>query len=631
MVIFIYSIAGLLSLATVAAVYRALVADRSRGRRRCPKCFHTMDPAIGMTCPECGHRITSENHLFRTRRRWAMAALAVLVLGIPAVFTGGFARIKQTGGWAILPETVAARLIWIHDPQLDDDIKERIKQGQLKDDQMQLVVNQALKRIEDGRPKSVESGLSLLKMIAWNTHADDSGRSSKPRLSRLNPKRTTEVLIQLGENDATKLPEVVDLLAHVEDSEPLALVTLIELLSSSDIAVSTNAWKALIIPRREEPQAGQPPAPGPPREALDPMRSRHPRDNATMLVRRDDLSQTVAGFEGDMPAIKEWAQARWSETLSGEVPGIDRLAELWLWCRLDGFGPESSGAVFASADHPDNRIARYALSLLRGMEWSKEIEELLRTQLSSSDQRTRTKAIETIAYFGTRAKALIPDLLEQAASADGIAGSSGFAEDFEKIGGDPVALRDAIVERLETIHEYHLARTFRDFKGISGPRATYNVKMDFSWLATIGEPSDEAIEICLKFMSFGAYMPSLQAAIAYAAMTGNKSEVTRFFLDKNPDISGPFISGSLADSFLILIFRRLSDPEMVTDYYLNEAPPKQRDAFVAMLYNFVGDWRVIEDYLPLLNSLTPETTGSAALEHAELLIERYNARKPKDE
>ncbi len=632
MLILLYSIAGLLAVGTVAGVGWALLSDRSRGRRRCPKCFHSMDPAIGMVCPECGHDIKDEHRLYKTRRRRGLALLLVVLLGTPAVLTGGFAWIKQNNGWSILPGSIATRLIWIDDPQLDDDIEARIKAGHLPREQMQMVVNEALKRIEEDRPESIESGLLLLKLVANNTNMGDTWRASRPRLSQLNPKRTTEVLVQLGRGTATRWPTIASLLASMEDTEPLALVTLVELLSSSDAAIAGNAWNALIIPHREESWAGRLPAPGPPREALDPMYSMRPRDNPLMLARRDELSQTVAGFEGDTLAIKDWAQGRWGETLSGELPGIDRLAELWLWCRLDGFGSESSRAVFKVAEeNSDVRVTRYALTLLRGMAWSDEVETLIRQQLSSADLRTRTKAIETLTYFQTDARALIPDLLKQAASADGLAGNSGFVEDFEKMGGNPVALRDAIVKRLETIYEIHLDRTFRDFMGISGSEPTYNVTTDFSWIATIGQPSDEAIEICYKFMSFGRYTPSLQAAIAYAAMTGNKSEVTRFFLDKNPDISGPFISGSLADSFLILVFRRLADPDMLMDYYLNEASPEQREAFVTMLINFVGDWRVIEDYLPLLNTLSPENDGSTTLKQAEELIDRYETRKPKDE
>jgi len=630
MLILLYSVAGLLALAAVAGVGWALLSDRSRGRRRCPKCFHSMDPAIGLVCPECGHDIKDERRLYKTRRRRGLALLLVVLLGTPAALTGGFARIKQSNGWSILPGSIATRLFWIDDPQLDDDIEARIRAGHLPREQMQIVVDESLQRIEAGRPESIESGLSFLKVIANNTNVGDTWRASRPRLSQLKPKRTTEVLVQLGRGTAARWPTIANLLASMEDTEPLALVALIEMLSSSDAAIAGNAWSALIIPHREESWPGRLPAPGPPREALDPMRSRHPRDTPLMLARRNALSLAVAGLEGDLPAIRDWAKGRWDEVTTGAVPTIDRLAELWLWCRIDGFGPESSRAVFAAADDQDSRIARYALSLLRGMEWSKEIEELLGTQMSSSDQRTRTKAIETIAYFGTQAKALIPDLLRQAASADGLAGNSGFVEDFENMGGDPLALRDAVAERLEIIHANHLDRTFRDFMGISGSGPAYNVTMDFSWLATIGEPSDEAIEICRKFMSFGEYNPSLQAAIAYAAMTGNKSEVSRLFLEKQPDLSGPFISDSKADSFLILVMYRLADPEMVMDYYLNEAEPEQRDAFVTMLFNFVGDWRVIEDYLPLLNALTPENAGSATLDEVEELIERYKDRKPKD-
>ena len=65
---------GLLVLAVNAgAVYVAwwaLFKDRSRGRRRCPRCWHDLDYTPGMTCGECGFVARNEDDLATTRRRW---------------------------------------------------------------------------------------------------------------------------------------------------------------------------------------------------------------------------------------------------------------------------------------------------------------------------------------------------------------------------------------------------------------------------------------------------------------------------------------------------------------------------------------------------------------------------------
>ncbi len=57
----------------------ATLGDRSRGRRRCRKCWYDMvaaEPVEGVwTCPECGKRATREKLLLRPRRRWRWALL----------------------------------------------------------------------------------------------------------------------------------------------------------------------------------------------------------------------------------------------------------------------------------------------------------------------------------------------------------------------------------------------------------------------------------------------------------------------------------------------------------------------------------------------------------------------------
>src|SRR5262245_47389730 len=70
---------ALLALWTVVFVL-ALFGDRSRGRRRCPRCWYRMEGTPGLTCPECGRVATAEGELLRTRRHPWWAALGVVIL-----------------------------------------------------------------------------------------------------------------------------------------------------------------------------------------------------------------------------------------------------------------------------------------------------------------------------------------------------------------------------------------------------------------------------------------------------------------------------------------------------------------------------------------------------------------------
>ena len=88
----------------------ALFADRSRGRRRCPRCWYDMAhaPPPGMTCPECGFVAKAERQFHRTRRRYVLAAAAILINVAGALYITE--RSMQRGFQALLPTRV---LIWM--------------------------------------------------------------------------------------------------------------------------------------------------------------------------------------------------------------------------------------------------------------------------------------------------------------------------------------------------------------------------------------------------------------------------------------------------------------------------------------------------------------------------------------
>lgn len=93
----------------------ALFGDRSRGRKRCPKCWYDMSGAVArqeedgrgvFTCPECGRVVNGERGLARTRRNWSWAALGALIVFGSVDSRYVLPRIEREGWLALLPSSI---------------------------------------------------------------------------------------------------------------------------------------------------------------------------------------------------------------------------------------------------------------------------------------------------------------------------------------------------------------------------------------------------------------------------------------------------------------------------------------------------------------------------------------------
>ena len=93
--------AGVAAAIALWVFWRALLADKARGRRRCPKCWYDLAGVPGLRCPECGKEAGREKHLSRTRRRWRMALGACVLLGVAAGL-GLTPRVVEKG-WDAIP------------------------------------------------------------------------------------------------------------------------------------------------------------------------------------------------------------------------------------------------------------------------------------------------------------------------------------------------------------------------------------------------------------------------------------------------------------------------------------------------------------------------------------------------
>lgn len=98
-----------LGLGGLALAAWALFRDRSRGNRRCPRCWHEL--LLGQSpCPECGRAIKSERETHRTRRRWRWVMVGTLLMGC-GVLTATWPWFEN-GGWIrAIPTDVLIELV----------------------------------------------------------------------------------------------------------------------------------------------------------------------------------------------------------------------------------------------------------------------------------------------------------------------------------------------------------------------------------------------------------------------------------------------------------------------------------------------------------------------------------------
>lgn len=96
--------------------------DRSRGRRRCPRCWYDMRGVPVLRCPECGRDVPDEHCLYQPRRRWRLVPVATVI-----VLVGLNLRLipmTQRGGYVgAVPTTVLIALFeHLPDPFVTDGV-----------------------------------------------------------------------------------------------------------------------------------------------------------------------------------------------------------------------------------------------------------------------------------------------------------------------------------------------------------------------------------------------------------------------------------------------------------------------------------------------------------------------------
>ena len=153
----------------------ALLADRARGRKRCPKCWYDLSASPEPRCSECGFVARTERKLRKTRRHWrgCLLGLFIIVLGV----SGPAYRVYKNDWRNLVPTT--ALILWMPDLETEhadlyDALETRMADGRLTDRQWEWLLDRCLD--DDNLPVSVQiktrerwpEGVDIHYEVTWS-------------------------------------------------------------------------------------------------------------------------------------------------------------------------------------------------------------------------------------------------------------------------------------------------------------------------------------------------------------------------------------------------------------------------------------------------------------------------------
>ena len=97
----------------IYSLWWSLFWDRSRSHRRCPKCWHPVQERFPFRCTECGYLTIFEVNLFRTRRRYGWAAIAILALMTGTIWLRD--QLSTRSWWSLFPDRVIIAILPLAD------------------------------------------------------------------------------------------------------------------------------------------------------------------------------------------------------------------------------------------------------------------------------------------------------------------------------------------------------------------------------------------------------------------------------------------------------------------------------------------------------------------------------------
>lgn len=377
----------------MGVVVWSLLWDRARGRRRCHKCWYSMEGLASgsesLICPECGLSVKRALSLLRTRRHWRVASVGVIVMVLSAaVISVPFAQAKH---WYDVAPDTALLLTLRRDPQAWSaatfEILDRAAKGNLWNWQERIVIDNLTASVE-----STTDELYKRSPVFFLGRIGPSAQSAAPVLIEVLSHTTNdgtrltaiEALGPLGDKRATPL-----LIAIVEDADGSHRVTAVRALGQlKDPAAAATLCGVLGHLRNSDDQDAYPP--------LDDVR------NADEVI----LALGLIGVP--LERTEDDLYLKWM-TESGSA--INRVAARACIESIESDETDFPTALAAIAQDGPEEDRTYALACLMALriEASPVVDQMIEL-LDDPDANIRSYAVSVLSFVGRSGKAAIPRL-----------------------------------------------------------------------------------------------------------------------------------------------------------------------------------------------------------------------------
>ncbi len=567
-----WSVGAVIGLGGIVLTFRALFADRSRGRRRCYKCWYEMTGIDTLRCPECGRAAKTERKLHRTHRHWRIAFIGALAVGIGG---GGFfgQRVHQTGWVKATPAAVyIVGLPWIETQSMFDELDRRVEERQLARWETWLLIHRCVGQLErESTPQRLIRTAKTLGRIEWaGRKLQAEGPWTHPILvSEVDCDGAIDALVALFDHEDPKVQAAaVDAVRNFRESGVNAIPALIGLMWRDDDA-RPFFYTWLTLPREF---SGDTPPDGGFCDKLD--RCGTDRDSAAQVF-REGLAHSNAATR---------AMAVSGLALFGRDDDLGRIASL--------------------ADDPVETVRLAVIGASSKYPYDEVVAEIIRRGLYSEVHSVQAAAFEAL---GERAHLLAAqeflDDLEAGLRDGRDVWIDHGAATYVHLGGDPELAIDVLLDDLRD-----------DLPRWTGGRRPTRTELRLRQLARLGIESERVRDRVEQLVhDTGGEMRS-KASVAYAMLGGDPDLATRIIVDEQSN-SG-FLLGLPPDATALLESGRVSVRVLIET--LADDDPLRR-AIASEMLGLVGVGAAAA--LPTLREFRGDEDADVA-EHARLAIRR---------